>query len=235
MKSLSLPGAIGASAPGRGAGRNDRPDATFVIRALWGRRAACAYDPCPLPHARRASGCKERCLSLPSLPIGWRRPRRALWATALALALPVALLGACSSTPKPPPPQPVVGSITSSAQLNPSVNKRPSPLMLRVYELKSAAVFQSSDFMGLFQGDQGTLAADMVSREEMILQPGESRPYKKTLAPETRFLAVLGAYRDLERAVWRAVVPVPSAGGKPQAVEIRADELAVSVTIKPPR
>lgn len=135
---------------------------------------------------------------------------------------------ACSS--KPPPPARVSGSIEANTQLNPSVSGRPSPVLLRVYELKSATVFNSADFMALFQGDQATLAADIVSREEMMLQPGEVRPYNKALGPETRFIAVMAAYRNLESAKWRQATPVLV--GREQAVLIRADELAVSVAVK---
>ena len=38
------------------------------------------------------------------------------------------------------------------------------------------------------------------------------------------------AYRDLEHARWRAVVPVQP--GKKQQIAIQADELAVSATVK---
>lgn len=148
------------------------------------------------------------------------------------LALGTAMLAAgCGGAPKPPPPTTVSGAIQASAQLNPSVNQRPSPLLLRVYELKSASVFGSADFMALYQGDQATLAADLLARDEFMLQPGENRPYKKTLAPETRFIGVIGAYRNLEKSTWRVVVPVQP--NKAQTLSIRAGDLAVSAEVKP--
>ena len=111
------------------------------------------------------------------------------------------LLGAgCSSAPKLAS---LAGSIQASADLNPSVSQRPSPLLLRVYELKTAAGFNQADFMALYQSDTATLGADMVSREEFTLQPSETRPYNKQLGPETRFLAVFAGFRDLEKARWR--------------------------------
>lgn len=164
--------------------------------------------------------------SAASAPIGRRAFGLGLGAgVAVCLAGPLA--GCASKAPKP---SKVSGSIQANVQLNPSVSNRPSPVLLRVYELKSATVFNSADFMALFQGDQATLAGDLVSREEMMLQPGEQRPYNKTLAPETRFIAVMAAYRNLERATWRQSVPVLL--GREQAVLIRADTLAVSVTVQ---
>ena len=142
-------------------------------------------------------------------------------------------LMACGSPPPPPPPKPttVAGSIEASAQLNPSPSQRPSPMLLRIYELKSATSFNGADFMALYQADQATLGTEMVAREEHTLRPGESRPYQKTLAADTRFIAVFGAYRDLTRATWRAVVPVPA--GQAHKLTIRAGELALSATLTP--
>ena len=69
------------------------------------------------------------------------------------------------------------------------------------------------------------------AREEIMLAPGETRPYKKTLAPETRFVGIVAAYRNLERATWRTIVPVQP--GKAQRLTIRADSLAVSASMQP--
>jgi type VI secretion system protein VasD len=147
---------------------------------------------------------------------------------AFAVGLAAALaLGACASGPKPTP---VNGSIAASATVNPSVSHRPSPLLLRVYELKAPTAFNTADFVSLYQRDQAELGADLVAREEFTLSPGETKPWSKTLAPETRFVGVFAAYRDLEHARWRAVVPVQP--GKKQQIAIQADELAVSATVK---
>jgi type VI secretion system protein VasD len=135
---------------------------------------------------------------------------------------------ACSSAPKVTT---VNGSIDAATGLNPSVTQRPSPLMLRVYELKSDATFNQADFMSLYQSDQATLGADLVAKEEMMLQPGESRPYARKLSAETRFVGVVAAYRNLEQATWRSIAAVQP--GRAQKIAIRAEPLAVSATVSP--
>jgi type VI secretion system protein VasD len=143
---------------------------------------------------------------------------------ALGVAL---LLSACAS--KPPPPASVTGTVQASAQVNPSASKRPSPLLIRVYELKSAAGFNAADFMSLYQRDQSELGGDLLAKEEFVLNPGESKTFAKTLAPDTRFIGVVAAYRDLEHAKWRTVVPVLP--NQPQKVTVSAGELAVEAAI----
>jgi type VI secretion system protein VasD len=159
--------------------------------------------------------------------------RRAAGVAAMCALLAGAALTGCKSTPPPPPmPTPVTGSIQGASELNPSVSQRPSPLLLRVYELKSPTAFNQADFMALYQADQATLGADLVAREEFMLAPGEIRPYRKSLAPETRFIGVVAAYRNLEQATWRTIVPVIKPG-LAQKLVIRADALAVSASMQP--
>lgn len=145
----------------------------------------------------------------------------------LALATALILLTGCASSS----PAKVSGSLQAVAALNPSVNQRPSPLRIVLYELKSAATFNKADFMALYQADQATLGGEFVAREELTLQPGETRAYARTLAPETRFIGVLAVYRDLERATWRTSVAVQP--GKEHTLTLRADRLAVSATLQP--
>jgi len=145
----------------------------------------------------------------------------------LASLAAAAVLGACAS--KPPPPASVAGTIQASPQVNPSASRRPSPILVRVYELKSAAAFNGADFMSLYQRDQASLAADMLAKEEFTLSPGESKTFAKTLAADTRFLGVVGAYRDLEHAKWRSVVPITP--NQPQKVTITAGELAIEASV----
>lgn len=153
--------------------------------------------------------------------------RRGSGYAACVTAMVVSLV-ACSGAPKATT---VNGSIEAAMGLNPSVTQRPSPLMLRIYELKSAATFNQADFMSLYQSDQVTLGADLVAKEEMMLQPGESRPYTKKLSAETRFVGVFGAYRNLEQATWRSIAAVQP--GQSQKIAIRAEPLAVAATVSP--
>ncbi len=144
-----------------------------------------------------------------------------------ALLVAAALLSACAS--KPPKPASVTGTIQASPQVNPSASNRPSPLLVRVYELKSASAFNAADFMSLYQRDQASLAADMLAKEEFTMSPGETKSFAKTLAPDTRFIGVVGAYRDLEHAKWRSVVPIVP--NQAQKVTVTAGELAIEAMV----
>ena len=100
-------------------------------------------------------------------------------------------------------------SLTASQRLNPDLNGRPSPIVVRLIELKHPAAFANGDFFALYGSAKGALAADFVTQEELELRPGEQRTLKVSVRPGSRYVGVLAAYRDLPDSRWRFVIPVP--------------------------
>ena len=133
-------------------------------------------------------------------------------------------LVACAGAPKPVI-TPVSATLVAGADVNPDVRKRASPLVVRIYELRSGAAFGSADFVSLYERDQATLAAEMGSREEFVLRPGETKTWEKTTAPDTKYIGVVGAFRDIERARWKSIVEIKP--GVKNVIAIRADSVAV--------
>lgn len=134
---------------------------------------------------------------------------RRVFATVLVL-FGTWILSACASKPVVTP---VVLRVAASADVNPDGRNRASPILVRVYALKSTGTFDSADFFSLFDKDQATLGGELVQREEMLLKPGDSKSLEMKLSADVKSIAVMGAYRDLERARWRAVSSVEP--GKP--------------------
>lgn len=142
-------------------------------------------------------------------------------------------LTGCGMFAKAPPPPPKPGTlsinISASSAVNPNANNRPSPVVVRVYELKASAQFESADFLSLYDKDQAVLGADIVARDEIVFAPGDKKVISKPLAADTKFIGVVAAFRDLERARWRALVPVLP--NKNNLVAINLDGIAVSTTV----
>ena len=138
-------------------------------------------------------------------------------------------VGGCAGAPPPPKPTVVAATLQATASANPDARKRASPLVVRIYELKSSAAFEAADFLSLYERDQATLAAEMGAREEFTLRPGDSKPWEKTVGPDVRFIGVIGAFRDIERARWKAIVPVKA--NARNVVTIRADDITITGTV----
>lgn len=149
-----------------------------------------------------------------------------------AAAVALAALAGCGSSKPPPPPPPTVlqAALSAASGVNPDGRGRASPVVVRVFELKTLAAFEGADFFSLWDREKETLGADLVAREELQLRPGEQRSLERTLAPETRHVGVIAAYRDLERAKWRVAYGVVA--HRTQAVTVLLDARSVSITAK---
>jgi type VI secretion system protein VasD len=121
-----------------------------------------------------------------------------------AVLLALALAG-CASPPPPPVVSNIQLSVAAGADANPDARKRASPVTVRVYALKSSAPFDAADFFSLYEKDTATLGAELVQREEFLLRPGEEKAIPLKFGPEVKAIGVMAAFRDLERARWRAV------------------------------
>jgi type VI secretion system protein VasD len=143
----------------------------------------------------------------------------------LAFAL-FALLaaGACAKAPPPAPTLPPITiaappeartksamTVAAAADTNPDGSGRPSPIVVRVYQLKTDAAFKGADFFALYDDDQKALGAELISRDEYVLNPSERKTIDVTVSRDTRFIGALAAFRD-RNAESRVLVPAPRGG-----------------------
>ncbi len=99
-------------------------------------------------------------------------------------------------------------SLQGSDRLNPDLNGRPSPIVIRLLELKHPVAFENTDFFSLYQRPKEALSPDLVIQEELELRPGEQRDLKLFVQDGSRYVGVLAAYRDLPESSWRFVIPL---------------------------
>ena len=96
-------------------------------------------------------------------------------------------------------------TIEAASGVNPDTSLRPSPIKVRIYELKDPGSFSEADYFSLDTTDKVTLAADMLAKDEFILRPGESRTIERKSNAQTTAIGVLAGYRDLPNSTWRMV------------------------------
>lgn len=96
--------------------------------------------------------------------------------------------------------------LAASDQLNPDINGRPSPIVLRLLALKNPVLFKTVDFFSLYGQPKVVLAPDLVAGEELELRPGEQLQLKLHVQEGSRYVGVLAAYRDLPETKWRYVI-----------------------------
>ncbi len=125
----------------------------------------------------------------------------------------VGLLAACgggkAAPPEPAPaPTHVILDIEASEDINPDAEGRPSPVVLRIYELKSATVFNGTDFISLYEKDKNVLGGDLVRKDEVIVQPKEKKTIHFEASGDTRAIGIFAIFRKYDEGRWRAAVTV---------------------------
>ena len=127
---------------------------------------------------------------------------------ALVALTTLAMLASCSSLSPYSSMTKLNLKLTASDELNPDLNGRPSPVVVRLIELKHPVAFENADFFSLYERAKESLAPDMVTSEELEMRPGETVSLKLSVEEGSRYVGVLAAYRDLSGSQWRYVVKV---------------------------
>lgn len=146
-----------------------------------------------------------------------------IYQTAFLVFLIIALTG-CGG----PSPIRIKGSITTSQDVNPDAAGQPSPVVIRIYQLRSAGPFMDTDFFELYENGVATLGENLITWEELLLQPGVDLEYNTKFDPETKYLGLIVGYRDIENARWRELVTIPDK--RKVHLYIQLDSLAVSAS-----
>lgn len=121
--------------------------------------------------------------------------RRIVLLSLLSLAL-----AACASKPVP-----VEFRAVADDALNLDEQGRPLSLVFRVYQLRDAEAFQRLTYESLNEGkpDADLFGTSLVSRSEHVMLPGQPATLPTSIAPETKFLGVVGFFRRPDSQQWR--------------------------------
>jgi type VI secretion system protein VasD len=124
-------------------------------------------------------------------------------------------------------------SLEASDRLNPNSEDQPSPLVVRIYELKSIDVFNQLSFFDLYDQDTARLGGDLLNRREIEIAPGRSLTIERVVEPAALHLGAIAGYRTQTNIVWRGSVPLR--GGSRNAITIRLDAHSMTVAPTPRR
>jgi type VI secretion system protein VasD len=110
--------------------------------------------------------------------------------------------------PRPVMPAPYTVVISADANINQDSQGRPTPVQVRLLELRNSSNFERMDFFTLYEKDTA-LGSDLLAKEQMMLQPGQSVTLNRKANVDAQTLGVFVAFRDVTRGYWRAVAPLP--------------------------
>lgn len=95
------------------------------------------------------------------------------------------------------------------ADVNPDDNKIPSPLIIRMYELKSPKIFKKANFIDIYEKDEEVLGADLVAKQTLKhIQPGENGKVSFVLSEETAYVGLFAEFLKYKDAKYKVIIPI---------------------------
>jgi len=144
------------------------------------------------------------------------------------LSIVAIFMFACAAPPPQPKPHKLQINISATADVNPDIDGRPSPVILHVLELSSIEEFNMADFFALTADDASALGGDVLNKTEIILTPGSSRSMTLELRPETTSMGFVAGYRDIDNARWRLSKEVANAETSQMTVVIGNQQISIN-------
>jgi type VI secretion system protein VasD len=114
------------------------------------------------------------------------------------------------------------------ADINPDETGKPSPLFIRLYELKADKMINKAGFIDLYERDKEMLGADMVAVYKLKrFKPGESRTEHFVLDSQTRYVALFAEFLKYRESKYKLIIPVTANNVFANSVVVRVsgDEL----------
>jgi type VI secretion system protein VasD len=93
--------------------------------------------------------------------------------------------------------------------VNPDDNKVSSPVIVRMYELKSTKAFENANFIDLYERDSEILGKTMITEQALKpIQPSEDSTAKFVLSKGTKYIGLYAEFLQYEDAKYKVIIPV---------------------------
>ncbi|UVE69130.1 type VI secretion system lipoprotein TssJ [Burkholderia pyrrocinia] len=97
--------------------------------------------------------------------------------------------------------------IESRSALNENEQGQSLPVVVRVYQMKDAKVFEKASYAQLIDDDRALLKADLLGSMETTLGPDAAVKLSAPMADDAQVVGVAGFFRDQAGAEWQLVIP----------------------------
>ena len=119
------------------------------------------------------------------------------------------LLAGCAPAPEPEEPDTIVNvTFLATPALNPDLDGRPSPAVIRVFALANEDAFRTASYFELRDSAEDVLGDALLGERDLLINPGASIDRRITFPNEARALGVVVDFQNIETAVWRSYVNI---------------------------
>jgi len=122
---------------------------------------------------------------------------------------------------------PVAVLLDVGPAVNPNIDGAPSPVVVRVYELKSLKAFAAASYFDLVDNEAKVLGGELLASHEYELAPGQKQALQAEYSSDAGFIGVIAGFRDIQSAQWRDAIALRK-GGK-NSLTVSLTNLAVKI------
>ena len=117
--------------------------------------------------------------------------------------------------------------------INPNDKKRPSPIFIRLYELKSPTIFNKTDFIDLYERDKEILGGDYINKQTLKpLSPGVGRTDTLVLKNGASYVALYAEFSQYRGSAYKITFPVTENNVMKNEITIKISGTQMSVVTK---
>ncbi|WP_084801370.1 type VI secretion system lipoprotein TssJ [Bradyrhizobium sp. Ec3.3] len=145
-------------------------------------------------------------------------------------ALLIAAVGASCSIDKSLKTTSIKFVIQTDPLVNQNARGEPSPVVVRIYELKSTTNFDRAQFFELLDNDAKRLGPDLVAKRETELKPGEKYDFERNTPIDTRYIGVIAGFRLGNDAQWRSTAEIKPDRDNTILVKLTAHAISVEAS-----
>lgn len=121
-------------------------------------------------------------------------------------------------------------SFDVASDINPDDKKTPAPLFIRLYELKSAKMFERASFLELFERDKEVLGGDMLAKQQLRhIKPGENVELSFVLDQNTQAVGLFAEFLQYDNSNYKVIIPVTTSNVVTTSAKIRISGNSISI------
>ena len=99
--------------------------------------------------------------------------------------------------------------VVATSHLNPNEGFLPSPVIIRLHELKSNELFNKANFIELYERDKEILGNDLVDSHSMrYIEPDEKRDTYFVLHENTNYISLFAEFFRYKNSKYKAIFPI---------------------------
>ncbi|MDA7746080.1 type VI secretion system lipoprotein TssJ [Psychromonas sp.] len=97
----------------------------------------------------------------------------------------------------------------ADSDVNPDDSNVPSPVIIRMYELKSTKLFENANFIDLYERDSEVLGKSMITKQSLkALQPNNTNTSEFVLSKEAQYIGLYVEFLQYENAKYKVIIPI---------------------------